>query len=180
MDTLPLPVIGWIFTVASAVALLLGTWLTIGMYAKGGAVRQALAERMLEDLLLYSIWLLGLAGGVGVLAGKPWSRPVLELFCWTLMILLGISASRRFYVAPRPRSMLGLSFALYADAKATASRVHRDSYNTVTNQSSTSGIEASLNPDKDFNESLGQLLFGQTDNSAPNMAINVTGGQEMR
>ena len=113
MDTLPLPVIGWIYTVASFIALLLGTWLTIGMYAKGGAVRQALAARMLEDLLLYSIWLLGLAGGVGVLVGKPWSRPVLELFCWTLMILLGISASRRFYAAPPPRFMLGLSFALF-------------------------------------------------------------------
>ena len=113
MDALPLPVIGWIYTVASFIALLLGTWLTIGMYAKGGAVRQALAARMLEDLLLYSIWLLGLAGGVGVLVGKPWSRPVLELFCWTMMILLGISASRRFYAAPRPRVMLGLSLALF-------------------------------------------------------------------
>src|SRR5262245_820833 len=83
------------------------------MFQKGGSVRQALADRMLEDLLLYSIWLLGLAGGVGVLAGKPWSRPALELFCWTLMILLGISAARRYHLAPKPRLVLGLSLALF-------------------------------------------------------------------
>jgi len=113
MDGLPLPVIGWIFTVGCGFALLLGTWLTVGMHVLGGKARQELAARLLEDLLLFSIWLLGLTGGIGVLQEKGWSRPVLELFCWTLMILLGISAWRRLRAATGSKVMLGLSLALF-------------------------------------------------------------------
>ena len=113
MDALPLPVIGWVFTVGCALALLIGTWLTIGMHLAGGKARQELAARLLEDLLLFSIWLLGLAGGVGVLMGVAWSRPALELFCWTIMVLLGMSAWRRLRAAPGPRIVLGLSLALF-------------------------------------------------------------------
>jgi len=59
------------------------------------------------------ILFLGLAGGVGVLLGKAWSRPVLELFCWTLMILLLLSCWSRLRFAPPPRAILGLSMALF-------------------------------------------------------------------
>jgi len=112
-ESLPLPVIGWIFTIGCGVALLVGTWLTVGMHIQGGKAREELAARLLEDLLLFSIWLLGMAGGIGVLMEKGWSRPALELFCWTLMILLGISAWRRFRAAPGPRLVRGLSLALF-------------------------------------------------------------------
>jgi hypothetical protein len=113
MEGLPLPVIGWIFTVGCACALLLGTWLTIGVFILGGKAREELAARLLEDLLLFSIWLLGLTGGIGVLLEKGWSRPVLELFCWTLMILLGLSAWKRMRAATGPKLALGLSLALF-------------------------------------------------------------------
>jgi hypothetical protein len=56
---------------------------------------------------------MGLAGGIGLLVGKGWSRPALELFCWTLMILLGISAAKRFRDMPKPRFLLGLSLLLF-------------------------------------------------------------------
>ena len=49
---------------------------------------------MLDDSLLFGIWILGLAGGIGVLLDKAWSRPVLELFCWVLMVLLLLSAGQ--------------------------------------------------------------------------------------
>lgn len=113
MDALPLEVIGWLYTVVCGVALLAGTWLTIGMHKSGEQVRRELAARLLDDLLLFSIWLLGLAGGVGVLAGKGWSRPVLELFCWTLMILLMVSAVKRYRAMPPPRLLAGLSLAAF-------------------------------------------------------------------
>ena len=113
MDVLPLDVIGWIFATGCSVALLLGAWLTLAAMKYGGEAKKQLQARMLEDLLLYSIWLMGLAGGIGMLAGKGWSRPALELFCWTLMILLGISAARRFRAMPKPRFMLGLSLLVF-------------------------------------------------------------------
>ena len=113
MDLLPLEVIGWLFTVGCTVALLAGTWLTIGLQRSGEEGRRALAARLLEDLILFSLWLLGLAGGIGVLTGKGWSRPALELFCWTIMILLVLSAARRFRAAPSPRWVLGLSLAAF-------------------------------------------------------------------
>lgn len=113
MDALPLDVIGWLFTAGCSIALLAGAVLTIGLQKRGEAARRALAARLLEDLLLFSIWLLGLAGGVGVLAGKAWSRPALELFCWMLMILLMLSAVRRYLAVPPPRLMLGLSLAAF-------------------------------------------------------------------
>ena len=113
MDLLDLQLVGWLYTVGCGAALLIGTWLTIGMQMAGEKAKRELAARLLEDLLLYSIWLLGLAGGVGVLLGKGWSRPALELFCWALMILLGMSAAKRYLVMPPPRLMLGLSLAVF-------------------------------------------------------------------
>ena len=113
MDLLDLQLVGWLYTVGCGIALLAGTWLTIGMQMAGEKAKRELAARLLDDLLLYSIWLLGLAGGVGVLVGKGWSRPVLELFCWALMILLSMSAAKRYLATPPPRLMLGLSLAVF-------------------------------------------------------------------
>jgi hypothetical protein len=113
MDLLDLQLVGWLYTVGCGAALLFGTWLTIGMQMAGEEAKRELAARLLEDLLLYSIWLLGLAGGVGVLLGKGWSRPALELFCWALMILLSMSAAKRYLAAPPPRLVLGLSLAAF-------------------------------------------------------------------
>jgi hypothetical protein len=113
MEVLPLEVIGWLFTIGCGLALLAGVWLTAGLQGSGPEARRALAEHLLEDLILFSLWLLGLAGGVGVLLGKGWSRPALELFCWTLIVLLVLSAVRRLRAVTPPRVMLGLSLAAF-------------------------------------------------------------------
>jgi hypothetical protein len=103
MEALPLELIGWLYVAGCGTALLAGTWLTVGVLMNGGERgRKELASRLLEDLLLYSIWLLGLAGGIGVLVGKGWSRPALELFCWTLMVLVVLSGVRRYRAVPAP------------------------------------------------------------------------------
>jgi hypothetical protein len=114
MEALPLELIGWLYVAGCGAALLAGTWLTVGVLMHGGERgRRELASRLLEDLLLFSIWLLGLAGGIGVLVGKGWSRPALELFCWTLMVLLVLSGVRRYRAVPAPRLMLGISLAAF-------------------------------------------------------------------
>jgi hypothetical protein len=108
---LPLDLIGWLYTAICGAALLLGAWLIIAVHLRGD--RKALAARVLDDSLLFGIWLLGLAGGIGVLLGRGWSRPVLELFCWAISIMLLLAAWSRWRVAPPPRSGLALSLALF-------------------------------------------------------------------
>jgi hypothetical protein len=114
MELLDLQLVGWLYTIGCSAALLLGTCLTIIAAQAGGAdARRALATRLLDDLMLYTVWLIGLAGGIGVLVGKGWSRPVLELFCWALMILLIMSAGKRYLALPPPRVIQGLSLIVF-------------------------------------------------------------------
>ena len=112
MNLLDLELIGWLFSIASGIALVLGIWLIAFMHYGGVGARKPLVNRVLEDALLFGIWSLGLGGGIGVLLGKAWSRPALEVFCWTLLLLLLLSCWSRLRLAPPPRAMLGLSMAL--------------------------------------------------------------------
>lgn len=113
MELLPLAVIGWLYTLVSGAALAFGAWLIVGVHLGGAQARRQLAARVLDDTLLFGIWIFGLAGGIGVLLGKPWSRPLLELFCWALMVLVALSAWSRLRVAAPPRTTLALSLALF-------------------------------------------------------------------
>jgi hypothetical protein len=113
MELMSLAAIGWIFTLCSAGALALGAWLVIGAHYSGEPARNELARRAFEDAVLFGIWIFGLAGGIGVLLEKAWSRGVLELFCWVLMVLALLTAWSRYRVAPRPRSMLVVSLVLF-------------------------------------------------------------------
>ena len=113
MDVLDLQLLGWFYAVGSGIALGIGIWLIIGLHYSGEEVRGQLAERVLDDSLLFGIWIMGLAGGIGVLLEKSWSRWVLELFCWTLIVLALLSAFNRWRSAPPPRGLLLLSLALF-------------------------------------------------------------------
>ena len=114
MGELPLPVIGWLYTIVSTAALLLGAYLVAGLHLQGEAARSQLAARVLEDAVLFGIWLLGLAGGVGVLLLEPWSRVLLEFFCWVIVVLTLFSAYKRLRAAgPVRRGTLALSAALF-------------------------------------------------------------------
>ena len=112
MELLNLGLIGWLFSVLSGIALALGA-LIVGLYCAREGAREYLAKRVLDDTVLFAIWVLGLAGGIGVLLGRAWSRPVLELFCWTLMVLLLMSCWSRLRAAPPPRNMLAIQLALF-------------------------------------------------------------------
>lgn len=113
MTPLPLQLVGWTYTIVCALALLLGAWLVIGVHFSGEDARKHLASRVIDDAVLFGIWILGLFGGIGVILGKSWSTLVLEFFCWVLMVLVGMSAVSRFRAAAPPRVTLGLSLLLF-------------------------------------------------------------------
>jgi hypothetical protein len=99
---LPLAFIGWFFTLTSAGALVLGAAL-IAMLVRGGDLsRRYLSYSYLNDLVLAAVWVLGLAGGIGVLRLQHWGRYVLELFCWALIVLLLLSTASRLYALKQP------------------------------------------------------------------------------
>lgn len=113
MELLNLKLIGWLYSVGSGGALALGLWLIVGLHLSDEAPRKTFAARLLDDSVLFGIWTLGLAGGIGVLLGQSWSRWALELFCWALMVLLLMSCWSRLRVAPRPRTVFALSMMLF-------------------------------------------------------------------
>jgi hypothetical protein len=106
---LPLPVIGWVFTIASLAALAAGALLIVSLHRSGELQRRFLARTAWNDTALFAIWILGLVGGIGVLRLRPWGRDLLEFFCWTLIALVLMSAGtrllayRRLPVAERVR-----------------------------------------------------------------------------
>jgi hypothetical protein len=101
------------YTLVCAIALLVGAWLVVGVHFSGHDARKQLASRVLDDAVLFGIWILGLAGGIGTLLGKNWASLVLEFFCWVLMVLVMMTAATRFRAAEPPRIALGLSLALF-------------------------------------------------------------------
>jgi hypothetical protein len=107
---LPLPFIGWFFTVASVLALGLGAMLIMALHRAGELERRFLSRTVWNDAALFAIWVLGLAGGIGVLALKPWARHILEFFCWSLIVLLALSVATRIYVLKRQPSAAPVSW----------------------------------------------------------------------
>jgi hypothetical protein len=99
---LSLAFMGWFFTLTSAGALVFGGLLVLMLARAGDLERRYLSYSIWNDLLLAAIWVLGLAGGIGVIRLQPWGRYLLELFCWALIVLLFLSAASRLYALKRP------------------------------------------------------------------------------
>jgi hypothetical protein len=99
---LPLAFIGWFYTLLSAGALVLGAALIAIVANAGDLQRRYLGYSIWNDLMLAAIWVLGLAGGIGVLRLQPWGRYLVELFCWALIVLVLLSAASRFYALKQP------------------------------------------------------------------------------
>jgi hypothetical protein len=102
MMELSLAFIGWFFTVISGGALALGAALIAILAGAGDLERRYLSYSIWNDLMLAAIWVLGLAGGIGVLRLQPWGRYLVELFCWALIVLVPLSAASRLYALKRP------------------------------------------------------------------------------
>jgi len=101
---LSLAFIGWFFTLASAGALVLSAALVGTLLKSGDLSRRYLSYSFWNDLVLGAIWVLGLAGGIGVIRLQPWGRYLLELFCWALIVLALLSAATRLYALKRPEA----------------------------------------------------------------------------
>src|SRR2546428_13673811 len=99
---LSLAFIGWFFTLICAGARALGAVLIAIMPRAGHLERRYLSNSIWNALLLAAIWVLGLAGGIGVIRLQPWGRYLLELFCWALIVLLPLSAASRLYALRQP------------------------------------------------------------------------------
>jgi len=89
---LSLAFIGWFFTLASTGALVLSAALIGTLLKSGDLSRRYLGYSFWNDLVLGAIWVLGLAGGIGVIRLQPWGRYLLELFCWALIVLALLAA----------------------------------------------------------------------------------------
>lgn len=108
--TLPLPFIGWFFTIASVLALGLGAVLIMALHRAGELERRFLSKTAWNDAALFAIWFLGLAGGIGVVALEPWARHILEFFCWTLIVLVLLSVATRLYALKQHRAVEPISW----------------------------------------------------------------------
>jgi hypothetical protein len=111
MEPLPLALVGWLFVALSVLALALGALAIVAMHRAGERERELLSRTVLNDVLLFGIWFLGLAGGIGVLRLESWGRGLLEFFCWVLIPLVAFSALNRFVAAKRQVEAEGGSFA---------------------------------------------------------------------
>src|SRR2546428_3865546 len=99
---LPLAFVGWFFTLTSAGAIVLGAALIVMLATAGDLQRRYLSYSIWNDVVLAAIWVLGLAGVIGVLRLEPWGRYLVELFCWALIVLLPLSAASRLYALRQP------------------------------------------------------------------------------
>lgn len=81
--------IGWFYTILSVLAL------GAGVYIVKALRRQGHRRLGLLDSLLFGVWVLGLAGGMGILLHSPWGVKALEYFCWALIVLMSLSLAQR-------------------------------------------------------------------------------------
>ena len=114
MDALSPSVIGWVFALFCGFALAVGIWMIIGLHFSGPEAKKHLASRVLDDTILFGIWVLGLVGSIGLLLGKDWAATLMQFFCWTLIALVVLSARGRWRAAPRPKGTIAVSIALFA------------------------------------------------------------------
>lgn len=98
---LPIPFIGWFYAIVCGVVVSIGAGIFGFLYTSGRLRLRYDNYSVWNDILLLALWTIGLAGGVGVIETREWSRWVLELFCWALIALTLLSAGTRIYQVMR-------------------------------------------------------------------------------
>lgn len=81
--------IGWFYTIIGLLALVAGLLIVKTLRAQG-------SKMSILDSLLFGVWFLGLAGGMGILLRSEWGFQALETFCWALIVLVAVSLVKRF------------------------------------------------------------------------------------
>lgn len=95
IPTLPLALIGWFFAIASFAALAIGVLLLQQLFRSGKIPPEYLQSRIVNDVALLLVWLIGLVSAFGLLNGFSWGRTGLEYFCWVLIALTLLSGGTR-------------------------------------------------------------------------------------
>lgn len=98
MDTLPLSLISWIFTVAGIAAMLMGAALLTLMYKAEQLPGRNVDYTVWNDIILLLIWGLCFIAGMGMLNFKPWAPKLLEYFCWVLIVLTVVNSATRIKI----------------------------------------------------------------------------------
>lgn len=86
--------IGWFYTILSLLALFAGMRIVKALKAQGRKLSAL-------DSLLFGVWILGLAGGMGIILRGEWGLNALQTFCWALIVLVAVSLVQRFREALR-------------------------------------------------------------------------------
>ncbi|MSQ21430.1 MAG: hypothetical protein EXR39_18285 [Betaproteobacteria bacterium] len=92
-------IIGWFFLVTSFVVLGLGVAFVIALMRASEAERRHLVNNAINEMVIFGIWVAGLAASIGVLQGKPWGRWMLQYFCIVLIALCCLIAFQKGYTA---------------------------------------------------------------------------------
>ena len=95
IPTLPLAFIGWFFAILSFAALAIGVLLLHQLFRSGKIPPDYLRSRIIGDVALLLVWLIGLVSAFGLLNGLSWGRIGLEYFCWVLIALTLLSGGTR-------------------------------------------------------------------------------------
>src|SRR4051794_15109237 len=96
IDPLPLPFVGWFFTIVPLIVMTGGA-LVLRVLHKRGMLNQRYQKNysIWNDIILLFVWGLGFLGGFGVLNRRTWGATALEYFCWVMMILVVVNALTR-------------------------------------------------------------------------------------
>ncbi len=94
---LPIPFIGWFYAIVCGVVVATGAGIFALLYTSGRLRIRYDNYSVWNDVLLLALWVIGLAGGVGVIETREWSRWVLGLFCWALIAPTLLSSGPRLY-----------------------------------------------------------------------------------
>ncbi|TSA15934.1 MAG: hypothetical protein D4R74_05510 [Betaproteobacteria bacterium] len=95
IPTLPLAFIGWFFAILCFAALTIGVLLLHQLFRSGTIPPEYLQSRIISDVALLLVWLIGLVSAFGLLNGLSWGRIGLEYFCWVLIALTLMSGGTR-------------------------------------------------------------------------------------
>jgi ribose/xylose/arabinose/galactoside ABC-type transport system permease subunit len=95
IPTPPLAFVGWFFAIVSFAALAIGILLLQQLFRSGKIPPEYLQSRIVSDLALLLVWLIGLVSAFGLLNGYAWGRAGLEYFCWVLIALTLLSGGAR-------------------------------------------------------------------------------------
>ncbi|MBI5912146.1 MAG: hypothetical protein HY848_19630 [Betaproteobacteria bacterium] len=109
IPTLPLAFIGWFFAIVSFAALAIGVLLLQQLFRSGKIPPEYLQSRIVGDVALLLVWLIGLVSAFGLLNGFSWARTGLEYFCWVLIALTLLSGGTRLATYRRHPQGQGLT-----------------------------------------------------------------------